>query len=155
MYNEMVLLKLVQSMTKLISNPPEIFREQILMHFRARGKAMYQRINSWMELSNAANRAANTNAGTLLSYGSCCIFFLVNPRYLSESLDKSHSKVTVSEATPSGSAQPTISSKEPELAAISTVMPDFPLIPASRGFCLTLVGLLENLLKTLETIASE
>ena len=75
--------------------------------------------------------------------------------YLSESLDKSHSKVTVSEATPSGSAQPTISSKEPELAAISTIMPDFPLIPASRGFCLTLVGLLENFLKTLETIASE
>ena len=32
------------------------------------------------------------------------------------------------------------------------IPPDFPLVPASRGFCLTLVGLLENLYKKVELI---
>ncbi|KAL9692713.1 hypothetical protein quinque_000110 [Culex quinquefasciatus] len=105
MYNEMVLLKLVQSMTKLICNPPEIFSEQILAHFSARGQGMYERIKCWMDASNEANRKA------------------------------------------SDASTPSI----PESSS-SSIMPDFPLIPASRGFCLTLVGLLENLRKTLKSI---
>uniref|UniRef100_A0A8D8MRR4 (E3-independent) E2 ubiquitin-conjugating enzyme n=2 Tax=Culex pipiens TaxID=7175 RepID=A0A8D8MRR4_CULPI len=105
MYNEMVLLKLVQSMTKLICNPPEIFSEQILAHFSARGQGMYERIKCWMDASNEANRKA------------------------------------------SDASLPSI----PESSS-SSIMPDFPLIPASRGFCLTLVGLLENLRKTLKSI---
>lgn len=51
MYNEMVVLKLVQSMTKLISSPPEVFKDQIHEHFRKNGEKFYQRIKSWMELS--------------------------------------------------------------------------------------------------------
>jgi ubiquitin-conjugating enzyme E2 O len=34
MYNEMAVLKLVQSLTKLIVQPPPVFREEILQHFR-------------------------------------------------------------------------------------------------------------------------
>ena len=56
MYNEMAILKLVQSMTKLISNPPEIFKEQICTHFKAKGEAMYKRIKYWMDLSNEFNQ---------------------------------------------------------------------------------------------------
>ena len=33
MYNEMVVLKLVQSMTKLILHPPEAFKEETHAHF--------------------------------------------------------------------------------------------------------------------------
>jgi ubiquitin-conjugating enzyme E2 O len=51
MYNEMVVLKLVQSMTKLISSPPEVFKDQIHEHFRKNGEKFYNRIKSWMELS--------------------------------------------------------------------------------------------------------
>lgn len=51
MYNEMVVLKLVQSMTKLIVSPPEVFEDQIHEHFRRTGKSFYNRIKSWMELS--------------------------------------------------------------------------------------------------------
>lgn len=51
MYNEMVILKLVQSMTKLITSPPEVFKEQIHEHFRQKGENFYQRIKSWMKLS--------------------------------------------------------------------------------------------------------
>lgn len=34
MYNEMAVLKLVQSLTKLIVQPPAVFKEEILQHFR-------------------------------------------------------------------------------------------------------------------------
>ena len=51
MYNEMVVLKLVQSMTKLISSPPEVFGDIIHAHFRRNGDKFYNRIKSWMELS--------------------------------------------------------------------------------------------------------
>lgn len=51
MYNEMVVLKLVQSMTKLITSPPEVFKDQIHEHFRQKGEKFYKRIKSWMELS--------------------------------------------------------------------------------------------------------
>lgn len=33
MYNEMAVLKLVQSMSKLIINPPPVFKEEIAQHF--------------------------------------------------------------------------------------------------------------------------
>lgn len=47
----MVVLKLVQSMTKLIASPPEVFKDQIHEHFRKSGENFYTRIKSWMELS--------------------------------------------------------------------------------------------------------
>jgi hypothetical protein len=34
MYNEMAVLKLVQALTKLILQPPPVFQEEILQHFR-------------------------------------------------------------------------------------------------------------------------
>lgn len=58
MYNEMVILKLVQSMTKLITSPPEVFKDQIHEHFRQKGENFYHRIKSWMKLSETD---ANTN----------------------------------------------------------------------------------------------
>lgn len=83
MYNEMVLLKLVQSMTKMLSNPPEPFREEILQHLRANAAALCGRLEGWVH-------------------------------------------------------------DQPD-----TAPPDFPLIPASRGFCLTLRSSLESFRKAL------
>ncbi|XP_063534146.1 (E3-independent) E2 ubiquitin-conjugating enzyme UBE2O [Cydia strobilella] len=81
MYNEMVLLKLVQSMTKMLTNPPEPFRDEILQHLRAHAASLCHRLESWVDLSNGA-----------------------------------------ADIPP----------------------PDFPLVPASRGFCLTLKSSLES-----------
>ncbi|GAB0092462.1 (E3-independent) E2 ubiquitin-conjugating enzyme [Sergentomyia squamirostris] len=100
MYNEMAVIKLVQSMTKLMCSPPEIFKEQILRHFEEKGFGMYERIRSWLDLSRE--------------------------------IENSNVKI--------------------DPAKLDVVKPDFPLIPASRGFCLTLVNLLESFLKKLETI---
>lgn len=104
MYNEMVVLKLLQSMSKLISSPPEIFREQILQHFTERGEDMFKRINIWMELSNKHNNLC-----------------------LENNLKTSNTETPME--------------------------PDFPLVPASRGFCLTLAGLLESFHKNLQAIS--
>jgi ubiquitin-conjugating enzyme E2 O len=38
MYNEMVVLKLVQSMTRLASNPPEAFKDEVKDHLRGHSK---------------------------------------------------------------------------------------------------------------------
>ncbi|XP_049868965.1 (E3-independent) E2 ubiquitin-conjugating enzyme isoform X2 [Pectinophora gossypiella] len=73
MYNEMVLLKLVQSMTKMVLNPPEPFRSEIAEHMRAHAGALCRRLEALVTSSQAP-------------------------------------------AAP----------------------PDYPLLPASRGFCLTL-----------------
>lgn len=73
----MVLLKLVQSMTKMVMNPPEPFRDEILAHMRANAGALCHRLEGLVALS----------AGTA-----------------------------------TGPVPP----------------PDYPLVPASRGFCLTL-----------------
>lgn len=102
MYNEMVIIKMVQSMTKLIQSPPEVFRQQIEQHFAARGHAMYERIKGWMEASNDFNnRTDNT--------------------------------LTVSETS-------------------IDRLPKFSLVPASRGFCLTLNGLLETFRNKVESL---
>lgn len=89
MYNEMVLLKLVQSMSRMLANPPEPFRAEILAHQRQCADKLCRRLESWAALS----------------------------------------------ATTSDEATPTAPVASP---------PDFPLIPASRGFCLTLRSSLET-----------
>ncbi|XP_068631681.1 (E3-independent) E2 ubiquitin-conjugating enzyme [Battus philenor] len=76
MYNEMVLLKLVQSMTRMVLNPPEPFREEVLTHMRGAAAGLCRRLESLVLLSGGG----------------------------------------------AADAQP----------------PDYPLLPASRGFCLTL-----------------
>ncbi|RZF44905.1 hypothetical protein LSTR_LSTR016952, partial [Laodelphax striatellus] len=55
MYNEMVVLKLVQSMTKLIQHPPPIFKEQITEHFTKNAPKLISRLNSWLEVSERYN----------------------------------------------------------------------------------------------------
>jgi ubiquitin-conjugating enzyme E2 O len=65
MYNEMVVLKLVQSMTKLICSPPEVFADVIHDHFRFSGDKFYSRIKSWMRLSeNDASHCDDAENGS-------------------------------------------------------------------------------------------
>lgn len=97
MYNEMVILKLVQSMTKLILNPPLIFKEHIMEHFSKNAHKFCARLTSWLEVSERYNT--------------------------------SH---PLSPTTPNTFKE--IHSKEVE----TIPLPEFSLIPASKGFCLTL-----------------
>ena len=42
MYNEMVVLKLVQAMTRLALNPPEAFKDHVLQHFQNNAQRYFE-----------------------------------------------------------------------------------------------------------------
>ncbi|TRY69586.1 hypothetical protein TCAL_05230 [Tigriopus californicus] len=51
MYNEMVVLKLIQSMTKLIQNPPPVFKSNVHEHFEKNGQRFITRVEEWLNQS--------------------------------------------------------------------------------------------------------
>ncbi|XP_038211720.1 (E3-independent) E2 ubiquitin-conjugating enzyme isoform X2 [Zerene cesonia] len=51
MYNEMVLLKLVQSMTRMALSPPEPFGDEVVQHLRGSGAALCRRLEGLAALS--------------------------------------------------------------------------------------------------------
>lgn len=55
MYNEMVVLKLVQAQTKLLLHPPPVFKDIIIAHFKKHAEKLLQRLELWMEVSEQHN----------------------------------------------------------------------------------------------------
>lgn len=55
MYNEMVVLKLVQAQTKLLLHPPPVFKDIIIAHFKKHAEKLLQRLELWMEISEQHN----------------------------------------------------------------------------------------------------
>uniref|UniRef100_A0A3Q0RGF9 (E3-independent) E2 ubiquitin-conjugating enzyme n=1 Tax=Amphilophus citrinellus TaxID=61819 RepID=A0A3Q0RGF9_AMPCI len=55
-YNEMALIKMVQSMTQLLQNPIEVFKQEIQEHFVSNGWRLIHRLESWLELHDTAER---------------------------------------------------------------------------------------------------
>ena len=103
MYNEMAVLKMVQSMTRLLKAPQPPFQEEVRQHFKESGSKFVKRLETWKAVSEEQGRSLST--------------------------------------TPTSPAP----SSFPEVQ-----MPDFPLIPASRGFCLTLGKALTSLVEALK-----
>ncbi|XP_067353688.1 (E3-independent) E2 ubiquitin-conjugating enzyme UBE2O isoform X1 [Channa argus] len=56
-YNEMALIKMVQSMTQLLQNPVEVFKQEIQEHFISNGWRLVHRLEVWLELNDAAERS--------------------------------------------------------------------------------------------------
>ena len=102
MYNEMAVLKLVQSMTKLLKAPHPPFQEEVKLHFKESGRKFTERLEAWKAVSEEQGRSLTAT-----------------PTSPSPPISKAH-------------------------------LPDFPLIPASRGFCLTLDKALKSLVKELQ-----
>ncbi|XP_018566113.1 (E3-independent) E2 ubiquitin-conjugating enzyme UBE2O [Anoplophora glabripennis] len=46
-YNELVILKLVQSMTEMLLSPPEVFKGEIFSHFAKNGRSLCDRLNKF------------------------------------------------------------------------------------------------------------
>lgn len=104
MYNEMALLKLVQSMNRLIQNTPEIFKEEIQEHFQNHAGSLISRLEKWRSISvchNTQHPTSPTTPGTFASSSN-----------------------------------------------LSLDLPEFPLIPASKGFCITLEKTLQSFKKS-------
>lgn len=55
MYNEMVVLKLVQAQTRLIQHAPAIFKDVIFRHFGRNADKMLRRLQLWMDISERYN----------------------------------------------------------------------------------------------------
>ncbi|MEQ2193576.1 hypothetical protein XENOCAPTIV_004381, partial [Xenoophorus captivus] len=55
-YNEMALIKMVQSMAQLLQNPVEVFNQEIQQHFVSNGWRLVHRLEAWLELNEAAER---------------------------------------------------------------------------------------------------
>lgn len=51
-YNELVILKLVQSMAEMLQSPPEVFKTEILAHFVERGEKMCERLMKYCSDTN-------------------------------------------------------------------------------------------------------
>ncbi|XP_069684975.1 (E3-independent) E2 ubiquitin-conjugating enzyme UBE2O isoform X2 [Periplaneta americana] len=100
MYNEMAVLKLVQSLTKLILQPPPVFQEEILQHFRQNAYKLLNRLDTWLEISERYNSTHPITPTTPTSFRE------IHGQAISN--------------------------------ALNAQLPEFPLIPASKGFCLTL-----------------
>ncbi|XP_069785715.1 (E3-independent) E2 ubiquitin-conjugating enzyme isoform X3 [Narcine bancroftii] len=61
-YNEMALIKLVQSMTQLIQKPVEIFEQEIKEHFYTNGWRLLNRMESWLEINEMIQRSTELSA---------------------------------------------------------------------------------------------
>ncbi|KAG2460822.1 UBE2O enzyme, partial [Polypterus senegalus] len=55
-YNEMALIKVVQSMTQLLLRPVEVFQQEIREHFSTNGWRLVHRIEYWLELNDMVDR---------------------------------------------------------------------------------------------------
>jgi len=110
MYNEMAVLKMVQSMTKLVRNPSQAFAKEIMEHWRDNAGKLMTRLMMWKKIS----------LGQLQS-----------------------------SATP---VTPTTPGIFANLTTGIVDLPDFPLVPASKGFCLTLDKALKHLEESLKSV---
>lgn len=61
-YNEMALIKMVQSMTQLLQNPVEVFKQEIQEHFGSNGWRLVHRLEAWLELNDTAERGHGSHA---------------------------------------------------------------------------------------------
>ncbi|KAG5278888.1 hypothetical protein AALO_G00103840 [Alosa alosa] len=62
-YNEMALIKMVQSMTTLLQHPVEVFQQEIREHFDACGWRLVHRLESWLELDGTVVERGGGKAG--------------------------------------------------------------------------------------------
>lgn len=94
-YNERVILKVLQSMQVILATPQVIFKEEIKQHFVRNAARYVARLESWIRLSDAWHRRSSGPS--------------------------SASGGTLDELAQQGGYG---------------ALPDFPLLPVSRGFCL-------------------
>ena len=96
LYNEMAVVKLVQSMNQMLSNPPEAFAQEIKDHIKVTSAAFTSRLQEWIRVSEDYSQSPN-----------------------------------------------------PEKKKVLSSMTNFPLLPASKGFCLSLKKALADFERTL------
>ncbi|XP_071968053.1 (E3-independent) E2 ubiquitin-conjugating enzyme [Engystomops pustulosus] len=62
-YNEMALIRVVQSMTQMLRRPVEVFQQEILEHFQSNGWRLAHRINTWLETNTMVEKSSEMSNG--------------------------------------------------------------------------------------------
>ncbi|CAG2159902.1 unnamed protein product [Oppiella nova] len=106
LYNEMVVIKLIQSVTKMLATPHKAFDKQIREHIVAIGDQFIGRHRNWADVSQMCISQSITTSEQL----SAC-----------------------------------------QGVSLDAVLPPFPLLPASHGFCLSLNKSISQFQETLNT----
>ncbi|KAJ1130238.1 hypothetical protein NDU88_008594 [Pleurodeles waltl] len=69
-YNEMAVIRVVQSMTQLVRRPVEVFAQEIREHFSISGWRIVHRIEAWLENNDVVEKAHDHDDSSTLS--ACC-----------------------------------------------------------------------------------
>ncbi|KAE8577004.1 hypothetical protein XENTR_v10004397 [Xenopus tropicalis] len=62
-YNEMALIRVVQSMTQMLRRPVEVFQQEIREHFQSSGWRLAHRIENWLETNSMVERGGEHRNG--------------------------------------------------------------------------------------------
>uniref|UniRef100_A0A8C7E7M3 (E3-independent) E2 ubiquitin-conjugating enzyme n=1 Tax=Naja naja TaxID=35670 RepID=A0A8C7E7M3_NAJNA len=170
-YNEMALIRVVQSMMQLLRKPVEVFEQEIYEHFCCNGWRLIHRIESWVETNELVERKQElgaAGAASQLSDGkeeledSGCGMSTVAASDTHQCSDsesmgqarEAHFARDVTDegkATQDSAAQPSVKPKKRRKSYRSFLpersgYPDigFPLFPLSKGFIKSIRGVLQQ-----------
>uniref|UniRef100_A0A669PW39 (E3-independent) E2 ubiquitin-conjugating enzyme n=1 Tax=Phasianus colchicus TaxID=9054 RepID=A0A669PW39_PHACC len=164
-YNEMTLIRVVQSMMQLLRRPVEVFEHEIREHFRCNGWRLVSRIESWLETNELVEKShEQTNGADSASLLSAGKFTTSTPNASdlhqysdSESagqargVDLARDRTDEGKAAQDSASQPSVKPKKRRKSYRSFLpeksgYPDigFPLFPLSKGFIKSIRGVLQQ-----------
>lgn len=135
MYNEMAIIKLVQSMTRMIENPPHSFKEEMTSHLKLNAARMIQRFQFWMEMGSGHGKQ---DRGVGLNCDSSWTAGLSRDQAMDIS---AAGHMVQQDSLPKNN---TISN------TFNFKLPEFPLFPPSKGFCLPMKKYWETFKQTVK-----
>ncbi|KAL8616917.1 hypothetical protein ACOMHN_041836 [Nucella lapillus] len=158
MYNEMALLKLVESLTTLCDRQPEPFEEEVRERLKSRGHRMIARLRKWVSLSESTGEGQSVLTYNGGAKGAAIGGAEVEAQEESPLGDGAASG-TAAAASASASESQCLSDHANETTSQQPPPPPpghppFPLLPMSKGFRLTLQKYLtqfETALNALQT----
>uniref|UniRef100_A0A8C8SRA5 (E3-independent) E2 ubiquitin-conjugating enzyme n=1 Tax=Pelusios castaneus TaxID=367368 RepID=A0A8C8SRA5_9SAUR len=169
-YNEMALIRVVQSMMQLLRRPVEVFEHEIREHFRCNGWRLVYRIESWLETNELVERSHDPGDSPLLQAldgkkeledsGCGASMLTAGDGYqYSDSEGTGHARgltlvrdlTDECKATQDSASQPSVKPKKRRKSYRSFLpeksgYPDigFPLFPLSKGFIKSIRGVLQQ-----------
>uniref|UniRef100_A0A3B4GIR8 (E3-independent) E2 ubiquitin-conjugating enzyme n=1 Tax=Pundamilia nyererei TaxID=303518 RepID=A0A3B4GIR8_9CICH len=158
-YNEMALIKMVQSMTQLLQNPIEVFKQEIQEHFVSNGWRLVHRLESWLELHDSAERGQAAHPYSRAQHSKDRpssvepLDDIMEEELEDSGLSPSTTAASQQDAGGAGSSgsQPVVRPKKRRKSYRSFLpegsgYPDigFPLFPLSKGFVKSVRGVLQQ-----------
>ncbi|XP_041363558.1 (E3-independent) E2 ubiquitin-conjugating enzyme UBE2O-like [Gigantopelta aegis] len=145
MYNEMAILKLIQSLTNMARKPPKVFEKETWKHLATFGPRIIKQLEAWMKVSDKKTKEETQSLSKPNDETS------PNSINTAEHEHQNHVPGLTTNETklPDDTNAPCVSTSDEE---DKIAEPDFPLLPVSRGFRLTLKKQLAQFRKVLDEI---